>query len=226
MPTIPKNDEAFNCPYCGAYAHQVRYNLATVQFDQPYTDVNDFTVTKCSKCDKYAIWYRTTSTCDGIPYGDLAWQMVFPLVGDAPLPNNDLPEEIIKDYLEARSILAQSPRGAAALLRLAIDKLCNYLKSDGDNLNQKIKNLVTKGLPEKVQKALDIVRVTGNNAVHPGQIDVDNIEAANALFELVNIIANHMISENKQIDSIYEKLPDSAKNQINKRDKKIKPAGQ
>ena len=190
MPTLPKNDEAFNCPHCGAYAHQIRYNLATVQFDKPYTDVNDFTVTKCSRCCEYSIWLRQNN------------QMVYPLVGDAPLPNEDLPEDIKKDYLEARAILAQSPRGGAALLRLAIDKLCNHLQTEGGNLNDKIKNLVIKGLPEKVQKALDIVRVTGNNAVHPGQIDVDNIDTAKALFELVNIIANHMISENKQIDSI------------------------
>jgi hypothetical protein len=208
MPTLPKDDEAFNCPLCGAYAHQIRHNIATTQFLHEYTPIDDFTVTKCSRCGEYAIWLRKNN------------QMVYPLVGDAPLPNEDLPNEIKEDYLEARTILAQSPRGAAALLRLAIDKLCDHLKAGGDNLNQKVKNLVAKGLPEKVQKALDIVRVTGNNAVHPGQIDVDNIDTAKALFELVNIIANHMISENKQIDSIYDKLPDSVKKEISKRDNK------
>ena len=221
--TFPKQDEAFNCPHCGAYAHQLRYRLFGEPSYQTYAQIDNFSVTKCSKCSQYAIWHRTTSIKSdgfGIPVTDDAWQMVYPLTGDAPLPNKDLPEEIKKDYLEARSVLAQSPRGAAALLRLAIYKLCDHLKADGKDLNDKIKNLVKNGLPEKVQKALDIVRVTGNNAVHPGQIDVDDIDTAKALFELVNIIVNHIISENKQIESIYGKLPDSAKEQITKRDNK------
>jgi hypothetical protein len=192
----------------GAYAHQIRQRLFAETCFETNNLLESFSVTQCSRCCEYAIWLRQDN------------QMVYPLVGDAPLPHEDLPKEIKEDYLEARTILAQSPRGAAALLRLVIDKLCDHLKAGGDNLNEKIKNLVTKGLPEKVQKALDIVRVTGNNAVHPGQIDVDDIDTAKALFDLVNIIVNHMISENKQIESLYDKLPDPDKKQITKRDKK------
>jgi len=220
MPQLPKNDEAFDCPHCGAYAHQRRHRLFAETSYQTYTQIHNFSTTQCSRCSQYAIWHRTTSTAGGIPAGDFAWQMVYPLVGDAPLPNNDLPDDIKQIYLEARAIIAQSPRGSAALLRLAIDKLCDYLKTGGNNLNEKIKKLATKGLPEKIQKALDVVRVTGNNAVHPGQIDIDNVETAKELFELVNVIASHMISEDKQIATIYDKLPKSAKNQISKRDGK------
>jgi hypothetical protein len=38
------------------------------------------------------------------------------------------------------------------------------------------------------------------------------------LFDLVNIIAETMISHPKMIDAIYEELPDQKLNQINKRD--------
>jgi hypothetical protein len=38
-----------------------------------------------------------------------------------------------------------------------------------------------------VQQSLDIVRVIGNDAVHPGQIDLtDDIETATKLFVLIN----------------------------------------
>ncbi len=80
--------------------------------------------------------------------------------------------------------------------------------------------MVKKGLSIKVQKALDIVRVIGNNAVHPGQIDLnDNPEIAQNLFGLINVIAEIMISQDKHIDNLYETLPDGAKEQIAKRDK-------
>ena len=149
-----------------------------------------------------------------------AWCMVYPLVGDAPLPNNDLPDDIKQIYLEARAITAQSPRSSAALLRLVVDKLCDHLGVEGGNLNQKIGNLVSLGLPSKLQKAFDAVRITGNHAVHPGQIDVDNTQTAKSLFELVNVIASHMITEEKKIDAIYESLPDNSRKQIQERGEK------
>lgn len=145
--------------------------------------------------------------------------MLFPTSGTVPLPNEDMPDDIKRDYNEARSILEISPRGAAALLRLAIQKSCVFLGEKGKNLNADISNLVKKNLPVKVQKSLDYVRVVGNNAVHPGTIDMkDNKEIAEKLFDLVNLITEVMISQPKHVDELYESLPDDSKKQIEKRD--------
>lgn len=146
--------------------------------------------------------------------------MIYPLVNGVPNPHSEMPEAVKIDYEEARSIVARSSRGAAALLRLAIQKLTDMLLIDerGKDLNDNIKKLVGKGLPEKIQKALDYLRVIGNNAVHPGQIDIkDNREIANSLFELLNIIVDVMISQPKKIEGLYDQLPEKDKLNIQKR---------
>ena len=72
----------------------------------------------------------------------------------------------------------------------------------------------------EVQQALDIVRVVGNKAVHPGQIafDVDSVDTAEALFALINLIVDRLISEPKRIEAMFEKLPESVKVAVKKRD--------
>ena len=112
-----------------------------------------------------------------------------------------------------------SSRGAAALLRLAIQKLCSHLGESGKNLNADIASLVEKGLSPVVQKSLDVVRVVGNEAVHPGTLDLrDDQDTASKLFRSVNIIAEQMISYPKHVDAMYEELPESEKKEIERRD--------
>ena len=134
--------------------------------------------------------------------------------------NSDMPEAVKQLYNEAGLIYNKSPRAACALLRLAIDKLCNELGEIDKDINKNIGALVKKGVPQSVQQALDIVRVVGNKAVHPGQIafDVDDKGTAIALMKLVNMITERMISEPKTINSMFEQLPDSVKNSIEKRE--------
>jgi len=72
-----------------------------------------------------------------------------------------------------------------------------------------------------VQQALDIVRVTGNNAVHPGTIDLkDDRSIAITLFELVNMIVERMIAAPDKIKKMFGGLPPNALEGIQKRDKK------
>lgn len=134
-------------------------------------------------------------------------------------PNSDLDEEIRADYLEAARILSDSPRSSAALLRLALQKLCKQLGEKGDNINDDIKKMVSKGLNPLVQKSLDALRITGNNAVHPGEISLqEEPERVIKLFELINFIANKMITEPKEIEGFYSELPEKAKVAVEKRD--------
>ncbi len=107
------------------------------------------------------------------------------------------------------------------MLRLAIQKLCKVLGEPGKDINTDIKNLVVKGLPSKVQEALDSVRVIGNEAVHPGELNLnDNREIAKKLFKLVNFIATKLISQPKEIDELHSSLPENKLDGIKRRDGK------
>ena len=156
--------------------------------------VNNIFLSRCFNCDQVVIWI----------YDNLVW----PRTGAAALPNPDLPNEVRADYEEASTILDLSPRGAAALLRLGIQKLCKHLGEGGKDINADIASLVKKGLDVRVQQALDIVRVIGNNAVHPGQIDLrDDRATAEKMFALVNLIAERMISQPNHVSAMFNGLP-------------------
>ena len=197
---------AFNCSFCNAFAKQDWGSPERNVSGGNYGSSGNFWICRCSQCEKFSIW--------------ISGKIVYPNVKTAPLPNPDLPDNVKEDYEEARNIANDSPRGATALLRLAIQKLCKRLGEKGKNINDDIASLVKKGLPAKVQQALDVVRVVGNNAVHPGQIDLkDKPEVANNLFGLINIITEIMITQPKHISDIYNNvIPDSQKDAIEKRD--------
>ena len=168
-------------------------------------EVENAHLSKCYNCKKIAVWVHEN--------------MVFPGQRDADMPNPDMEESIIHDFEEARGIVSASPRGAAALLRLCVQKLCKQLGEKGRNIDDDIASLVQKGLSPIVQKSLDVVRVIGNEAVHPGAIDLkDDRETAMQLFKLVNLIAEQMISVPKSIGSIYDSLPEAKRKAIERRD--------
>ncbi len=193
--------------------HYVRVNYVKGDYHSTNIYKNDkigdswIIIATCHNCKKKIIWVDNIYA-----YPDII----------AEEANADMPDSVKQLYDEASLIYNKSPRAACALLRLAIDRLCNELGETDRDINKNIGALVRKGLPETVQKALDVVRVVGNKAVHPGQIafDVDDKDTAIMLMRLLNIIVERMITEPKEIDSLYQKLPKSIKNSVENRDKK------
>jgi hypothetical protein len=196
----------FNCPFCHAFAKQVWGFPNRVVENSNYGNIINFAICRCDRCGEFSTWINKI--------------LIHPPSLTSPPPNPDIPEDIRLDIEEARAILSNSPRGASALLRLTIQKLCAFLGEKGKNINDDIAALVKKGLPIKVQQALDIVRVVGNNSVHPGQIDLkDDMETANTLFGLVNLIADVLITQPKHVEELYNTVvPETQREAITKRD--------
>jgi hypothetical protein len=169
----------------------------------------NLTVSLCFSCGKYSVW--------------VADRLIYPAHSTSIEPNAEMPADIRADFIEAAAIVDQSPRGAAALLRLCIQKLLVHLDLKGKRIDDDIGDLVKRGLDGRIQKALDIVRVIGNHSVHPGQIDLrDDKATAVELFSLVNLIVEAMIATPKHIEAMYGDLPETARKAIEERDGKVK----
>ena len=202
----------FHCLHCGVFAVQdwahivSKRKIGNATGTQPIQSGNvEVEVSICLHCKNGTLW--------------LAEKIIYPPTRSAPPANSDLPDDVKQIYDEAAAIADQSPRAACALLRVAIEILIRHL-GETNRINEGIKNLVKKGLDLQVQQSLDIVRITGNNAVHPGKIDFDDTTDVQALFNLINVIAGVLITQPKQIQALYDGLPESSKKAVEKRDNK------
>ncbi|MDP4489909.1 DUF4145 domain-containing protein [Pseudoalteromonas piscicida] len=242
---IPKcGDDKFKCPHCNTFAAQEWFsasNASTLVYDilvyiyldyrgsiasynqdalTAFLDLvkqnfagnfrnvvpDGFEIATCAACSDITLWVNK--------------EMQYPQMASLPPPNIDLDDDIKELYLEAASIIRNSPKGSTALLRLALQKLLKQVGKSGKNINDDIKCLVQEGLSSKIQHALDLLRVVGNNSVHPGQIDLDdNVDVAYKLFSILNFIAEELISKPKELQSLYSGLlPEDTKKHIKNRD--------
>lgn len=213
----------FVCPYadCGVYAQHHWGEVWSLGIDlgsnvtsgRQVASNSDVCLAQCEACEREVIFNGGA--------------MIWPRTSTAPRPSPDMPNDIASDFQEARLIHDHSPRGAAALLRLALQKLLPHIGATDSNINAGIAELVAAGtIPHRVQQALDSVRVIGNEAVHPGEFDLrDDPATVLTLFNLLNFIVEKAISEPKEIDAIYGGLPPSKLRGIEDRDKSNGDAG-
>ncbi|OLS22207.1 MAG: hypothetical protein HeimC3_32110 [Candidatus Heimdallarchaeota archaeon LC_3] len=199
--------KSFICFHCSTLAQMEWEKLGIKDEEDYFSSYTNLWLAECVNCKEFSIWYKK--------------KVLFPdyVSLQTPEPDEDLPDDLKVDFEEARKIVNDSPRGASALLRLVIQKLMKHLGEKGNNINEDIGNLVKNGLDPEVQKASDIIRVIGNQSVHPGQIDIsDDSDTAKKLFLIINYVVKTMISPKKIIKKFYDNLPESNLNQINKRD--------
>ncbi|MBM7634950.1 DUF4145 domain-containing protein [Geomicrobium sediminis] len=217
--------DSFNCLRCGRLTPQKwymvrkinKFGITTIEaFEgkRGYTNSEEYTwyldLSLCTYCNDYTIWESQ--------------KIIYPLTQEAPAPHVDMPEDVRKIYEEASMVYKHSPRATAALLRLAIETMIPELedyKVKNGNLNSMIASLVEQNIPEHIQKGLDLIRVNGNNGVHAGEINLnEEVETVSFLFYLINHMTEDLITRNKRIDSLYNKLPARALASIERRDNK------
>src|SRR5204863_8827890 len=102
---------SFTCPHCGVLAQQHNFsNPPKFDYGSRYLATDPISTTICQHCDKFSIWRE--------------FSLVYPRKTAVASPSQDMPLDARAIYEEAASIAAESPRAAAALLRLAVQQLC------------------------------------------------------------------------------------------------------
>jgi hypothetical protein len=163
-------------------------------------DVQNVSISYCCNCNEMCLW-----VCDQLGAG-------------GPEPKLDAPPNVRREYEEASQTLEASPRGAAALLRLAIEKLCKELEVSEESLKDDIAFFVREDVDARVQKVLDAARIIESNAVRPGQIGLgDDPATAETLSSLVNLICEKMIMEPRHLQAVYTKLREGARTAMEQR---------
>ncbi|MGI3407430.1 DUF4145 domain-containing protein [Providencia stuartii] len=226
---IPPNfkGESFTCPHCGAFSQMIWANLIiSASIQRLYGPIkaiySQFWQAQCAACSQPNIWIKKnkhmTENDETYSYGT----MIYPTANTAPLPHADMPPEVKQDYCEAASIQQNSPRGAAALLRLALQKLCKHLGENGENINADIRSLSLKGkVSEEVIRMADVLRITGNCSVHPSEMSSEDIdEVSDGLFDLINYIVKEAISDPAFRSSMYSKMPENLRKKAEEQDAK------
>ena len=91
--------DAYHCPRCGVYAHQLWSKGVSGSFAGNSRNIPIY-VGECQRCHKESYWIER--------------RMIYPTPTTAPLPSEDMPDDVRSDFEEARGVLEQSPRSAAA----------------------------------------------------------------------------------------------------------------
>lgn len=166
------------------------------------SNLQGFDAIQCVSCGNYSIYYQG--------------KMIYPIDSNVSNPNEDMPDNVKSVYYEAKIVLNISPKSACTLLRLALEMLLNELDMDGRTLNDKINNYCNDfDSNNRLIKAFHLVRIVGNEAVHPGTIDIDdNEDVARAMFEILNEIVDETITKKNKMDAIFEYLPEEKINSI------------
>ena len=201
--------DEFNCAHCRVFAHQAWGDILCSRLLGLCLPSDLLAVSKCEHCGRWSIWIEES--------------LVYPAQIIVEDPNDDMPDEVKKLYRESAQVLSASPRAAAALLRLGLQILLGVVGGDGKNINDDIKKIVALGIEPETQRALDILRVFGNNGAHPGEIKLDEDPGlVHQMYGLMNYVTDRLITQKNQINELFEGLPEGIKDQIESRDSKNK----
>jgi hypothetical protein len=167
-------------------------------------DVRNVSISYCFNCNEICLW--------------VVDQLVWPRCASGQEQKLHASPDVRLENEEASHTLDASPRGAAAFLRLAIEKLCKDLGNSEESPRPEVAPHFQEDLDARVQKVLDAMRIIESNATPPDPIGVaDTPATAETLSGLVNMICEKMIIEPRHLQALYTKMRDGAQSAFEQR---------
>jgi len=225
---IVRDDGSYACPRCGALTNHLDEDGLGGQ--EISFDGQKFLTLTCRGCKQSSLLHRYSRMIkrENGPgsyriYGE---KWLYPKQNIFPRPENDMPDIVKELYFEASDIFADSPRGGSALLRLALQHLLRHFGVEEKQLDKAIRKLAEMTqFNENIIRAADTIRITGNNAVHPGELNEADIDGIGSkLFGLLNYLVRQGITEPKNIESIYSQIPEAPRRSAEQKDNRNKEA--
>ena len=211
-------DNTYHCPYCNCdvlleSSHPYWIPLKKIRdfediakfndcFTFPYSEIIDsnvpFWIARCVACRQYIVFKKE----------DKSFQQIYPEVIVGEPASEDMPEDMKKDFEEARQIAAKSPRAATALLRLVLQKLGTQLTGK-DKIADSIDAMIQQGFSPTQCKMFDTARIIGNHSSHPGSLNVDeDPELVSIMFRFINLLVEQLITLPKTVEAFHSKCPE------------------
>ncbi|MEV8272682.1 DUF4145 domain-containing protein [Microbacterium sp. NPDC077184] len=218
----------FTCPRCKVMSHHERRQLliqttsSNMTMDVPFSDEAgpfrvDGTLIRLTRSQPENVWEMTLCVaCSqaSVWRGDV---LIYPRESAVPPPHPDMPDAARELYEEARRVLPDSRRAAAALARAALE---SFLKSQDEsgkrmNLQTRIGNL--RGLVnEPLWKVLTALRVVGNDSLHGDDDELVTMYLSGEdggivepLFGALNALVEEMITLPRKAEALYSMIPDA-----------------
>jgi hypothetical protein len=215
----------FICPRCDAFAHQTWHLLVIPEEERGWayleTNIQDsvpasriipnrqssWNAAECASCRNWSIWYRN--------------RMVYPAGRVGAPPHPEMPEPAKELYEEAAAVAGVSRRAGAAMARSAVERLVKLVDPEAPRklkLAERIDRLKPK-VSTPLAQLLDVVRVTGNSALH-GSDDASEIvvvvlddeegpAALTLLLEAANMLVDELIARPREAAELWSRLPES-----------------
>ena len=162
------------CPYCAVNIHFEATGESVIRDGENPEDTACLMHGFCPHCERLIVLLEHGTYAQGNGYSETVEnvhtrEILYPKAcAREPLPA-EVPEECRKDFVEAASVLAISPKASAAISRRLLQQLLQgHFKITAGSLAHEIQAFVVlPDIPSHLSEAVDAVRNVGNLAAHP-----------------------------------------------------------
>jgi len=244
--TPRRDSDAFECPRCGAYAHQewheLKRELANEQGDRWIDDAVDTKLGGGGRILSRNVFEDNAASSELVDTGVWAmseckrcgnystWRtdrIMYPS-GSSVVPSSheDMPDNAAVLYGEARAVIGISRRAGAALARSTLERLLKTLDPmDGKPaLAARIDHVLTQ-VSSSLGEMLTVIRHTGNKSLHVEDelddvmvliMDPEQEEIVELIFAAINDLVDELITRPARTRAVFDRLPSRISSQVGK----------